>query len=161
MTSHERSSPLTSLLPSLLNFSVLSLKKILPYVDCLVGNEAETDAWASANGLPDPRGLPTVAKVPTQQPKPNPTRIRVVIFTHGDQSTIAVSSSSPGNVKMYAVNAPKDKEIVDANGTGDVFEGGLVGGLAVGRLLDEAIEAVTLWVLCVLRRWNRSTSGRR
>ena len=122
----------------------------MPYIDYLIGNEAEAEAWASANGLPDPKDLPAIAKALAKQPKSNPTRDRVVIFTHGAQPTIAVRSSSPEDVKTYAVSALKDEEIVDTNGAGDAFAGGLIGALAVGKSLDEAIEVGhTLGTMCV------------
>ena len=38
----------------------------LPYVDYLIGNEAESEARASANGLPNPKDLPAVAEVLAQ-----------------------------------------------------------------------------------------------
>jgi len=136
--------------PFIVQFFGAQLQKILPYIDYLIGNEAEAEAWASANGLSDPKDLPAVAKALAQQPKSNPTRDRVVIFTHGAQPTIAVSSSSSDDVKTYAVNALKDEEIVDTNGAGDAFAGGLVGALAAGKSLDEAIEvAHTLGTMCV------------
>jgi len=136
--------------PFIPQFFGAQLQKILPYIDYLIGNEAEAEAWASANGLPDPKDLPAVAKALAQQPKSNPTRDRIVVFTNGSQPTIAVRSSSLDNVKTYAVNALKDEEIVDTNGAGDAFAGGLLGALAAGKPLDEAIEVGhTLGTMCV------------
>lgn len=138
--------------PFIAQFFGAQLQKILPYIDYLIGNEAEAEAWASANGLPDPKDLSATAKTLAQQPKSNPTRDRVVIFTQGAQPTIAVSSSSPDNVKTYAVSPLKDEEIVDTNGAGDGFAGGLIGALAVGKTLDEAIEVGhTLGTMCVMQ----------
>ena len=34
----------------------------LPHIDHPIGNEAESEAWTSANGLPDPNGFPAVTK---------------------------------------------------------------------------------------------------
>ena len=136
--------------PYVVQFFGAQLQKILPYIDYIIGNEAEAEAWASANGLPDPKDIPAVAKALAQQPKSNATRGRIVIFTQGAQPTIAVSSSNSDNVKTYAVNALKDEEIVDTNGAGDAFAGGLLGALAVGKSLDEAIEVGhTLGTMCV------------
>jgi len=136
--------------PFIAQFFGAQLQKILPYIDYIIGNEAEAEAWASANGLPDPKDLPGVAKALAQQPKSNPTRDRIVIFTQGAQSTIAVSSSDPDNFKTYTVKALKDEEIVDTNGAGDAFSGGLLGALAAGKSLDEAIEVGhTLGTMCV------------
>jgi len=141
------------------------LQKILPYIDYLIGNEAEAEAWASANGLPDPKDLPAVAKKLAQQPKSNPTRDRVVIFTHGAQETIAVSSSCPDGdePKRYAVKALEDNRIVDTNGAGDAFAGGFIGALAAGKELDEAIQVGhTLAAMCVTQvgpqyKWPKET----
>lgn len=154
MSLHGRSSPQIFILnlsaPFIAQFFGAQLQKILPYIDYLIGNEAEAEAWASANGLPDPKDLPAVAKALAQQPKSNPTRDRVVIFTQGAQNTVAVSSSNPENVKSYAVNALKDEEIVDTNGAGDAFAGGFLGALAAGKSLDDAIGVGhTLGTMCV------------
>lgn len=136
--------------PFIAQFCAAQLQKILPYIDYLIGNESEAEAWASANGLPDPKDLPAIAKALAQQPKSNPSRDRVVIFTQGAQPTIAVSSSNPGDFKTYAVNALKDEEIVDTNGAGDAFAGGLLGALAAEKSLDEAVKiGHTLGTMCV------------
>jgi len=136
--------------PFIAQFFDAQLQTILPYIDYLIGNEAEAEAWASANGLPDPKDMPAVAKNIAEQPKSNPSRDRVVVFTHGAQPTIVVSSSSPGSPKTYPVNALKNEEIVDTNGAGDAFAGGFIGALAAGKSLDEAIEVGhTLGTMCV------------
>ena len=83
----------------------------LPYVDYSIGNEAESEAWESANGLPNPKDLPAVAKVFAQQPRSNPARYHIVVFTHG--ATIAVCFGSPNDVKTYAANALKDEKIFE------------------------------------------------
>lgn len=73
-----------------------------------------------------------------------------MIFTQGAQPTVVVSSSSPDNPKTYPVSALKDEDIVDTNGAGDAFAGGLIGALAAGKSLDDAIEAGhTLGTMCV------------
>lgn len=136
--------------PFICQFFGAQIQKILPYTDYLIGNEAEAEAWASANGLSDPKDLPAVAKALAQQPKSNPTRDRVVVITHGAEETIVVTSSSPQHPKKYPVNPLKDEEIVDTNGAGDAFAGGLVGALAAGKSLDEAVEiGHTLGTMCV------------
>ena len=136
--------------PYIAQFFGAQIQKILPYIDYLIGNESEAEAWASANGLPDPKNIPAVAKALAEKPKSNPTRDRVVIFTHGAQATIAVSSSSPDDPKVFPVSALKDEEIVDTNGAGDAFAGGFIGALAAGKPLGEAIEVGhTLGTMCV------------
>ena len=138
--------------PLIPQFFGAQLQKVLPYVDYVIGNEAEAEAWASAKGLPDPKDLPAVAKALAKQPKSNPIRDRIVVFTRGAQPTIVVRSSSLDEVKTYAVNAVKDEEIVDTNGAGDAFVGGLLGGLSVGKSLDEAVEVGhTLATMCIMQ----------
>ena len=73
------------------------------------------------------------------------------MLTHG--ATIAVRSSSPDNVKMYAVNSLKDEEIVDKDGVGDAFAGGLLGALATGKSLNGTIDVGhTLGTMCATRQ---------
>lgn len=64
-----------------------------------------------------------------------------MIFTQGPHSTIVVTSKEPDSPKVFAVNALKDEEIVDTNGAGDAFAGGVLGALVAGKSLDESIEA--------------------
>lgn len=136
--------------PFIAQFYSDQIQKILPYIDYLIGNEAEAEAWASANGLPDPKNLPAVAKNLAERAKSNPTRDRIVIFTCGAEPTVAVSSSKPDDHNTYTVTALKEQEIVDTNGAGDAFAGGFIGALAVGKELGEAIEVGhTLGTMCV------------
>jgi adenosine kinase len=136
--------------PFIAQFFNVQLQKILPYIDFLIGNEAEAETWASANGLADPKDLVAVAKSLAEQPKSDPSRDRVVIFTHGAQETIAVSSSRLDKHNTYPVNVLKDEEIVDTNGAGDAFAGGFIGALAAGKKWEEAIEVGhTLGTMCV------------
>ena len=138
-----RSQPLCPLHPS---FRSSVPPYLLPYY--LIGNEAESEAWASANGLPNLKGLPAVTKALAQQQKSNLTRDRVVVFTRG--ATIAVCSSSPVNVKTCAVDALKDEGVVDTDGAGDAFAGNLPGILAAGKSLDRVIEVGhTLGTMCI------------
>lgn len=113
---------------------------MIPYCDIIIGNEAEAEAWASANGLPDPKDLPAVAKAIAILPKTNSSRPRVVIFTQGAQSTIVVTADAPDSPKVFAVNPLKDEEIVDTNGAGDAFAGGFLGAFVTGKPLDECVE---------------------
>ena len=73
--------------------------------------------------------------------EPIASRPRVVVITQGAQSTVLVSSAEPENVKVYAVHALKQEEIVDTNGAGDAFAGGFLGAYVAGKTLDECVEA--------------------
>ncbi|TFK24288.1 adenosine kinase [Coprinopsis marcescibilis] len=117
------------------------LQQLLPHTDVVIGNEAEAEAWGSANGLSDPKDLVSVAKAIAALPKTNASRPRTVVITQGAQSTLVIVADKPDDAKLYAVNPLKDDEIVDTNGAGDAFAGGFVGALVAGKTLDEAVEA--------------------
>jgi adenosine kinase len=116
------------------------VNKIIPHTDVVIGNEAEAEAWATANGLSDPKDLAKVAKAIATLPKAN-TKPRTVVFTQGALSTVAVTSDKPDEPKWYPVTALTDDQIVDTNGAGDAFAGGFVGALVAGKSLDESVEA--------------------
>jgi adenosine kinase len=73
------------------------------------------------------------------EPKANPSRPRIVIFTQGADSTILVSSAEPDLPKVYPVN--KVDKIVDTNGAGDAFAGGFLGAFVAGKNIDSCVEA--------------------
>lgn len=114
---------------------------MLPYCDIIIGNETEAEAWASANGLPDHKDLPAIAKAIAILPKSNPSRPRIVVFTQGAKSTILVTSAELDSPKVFPVEALKDEEIVDTNGAGDAFAGGFLGAFISGKTLDESVAA--------------------
>lgn len=116
------------------------MQQILPFCDILIGNEAEAEAWASASGLPDTKDLSAIAKAIAVLPKSNPSRPRIVVITHGAESTRLVTSTDPDNVKIFPVQALKDEDIVDTNAAGDAFAGGFLGAYVAGKSLDECIE---------------------
>lgn len=82
--------------------------------------------------------------------KSNASKPRLVVITQGADSTL-VASSQPSavssnikpedeNPKTYAVPKLADDKIVDTNGAGDMFAGGFLGALALGKDIDECIE---------------------
>ncbi|KAG0706609.1 Ribokinase-like protein [Suillus ampliporus] len=127
--------------PFIPQFFSTQLQSVLPYCDIIIGNETEAEAYATANGLPDSKDLAAIAKAVAISPKSNASRPRVVIFTHGAESTIMVSSAAPDSPKIFKVNAIDDKLIVDTNGAGDAFAGGFLGAYVAGKSLDECVEA--------------------
>lgn len=66
----------------------------------MFGNEAEAEAYASAQGLPDPKNLTAVAQAIASSTKTNPSRPRVVVITHGAEPTVVVSSEDVENPKV-------------------------------------------------------------
>lgn len=118
----------------------MQLEQALPYCDIIIGNESEAEAWAESTGQPDKKNLREIARAIALSPKSNPSRPRSVIITHGAQSTIVVTADDSTTPREHAVHALKDDEIVDTNGAGDAFAGGLLGALVAGKTLDEAVE---------------------
>jgi adenosine kinase len=126
--------------PFIPQFFAEQLQRVMPYCDILIGNESEAEAWASANGFPDKKDIPAIAKVIAALPKANPSRPRIVIITQGADSTILVSSAEPDSPKVYPVHPLPAEEIVDTNGAGDAFAGGFLGAFVAGKNLDECVE---------------------
>ncbi|KAG1840293.1 Ribokinase-like protein [Suillus subalutaceus] len=126
--------------PFIPQFFGTQLQSILPYCDIIIGNETEAEAYAAANGLPDTKDLAAIAKAVATSPKSNTSRPRVVVFTHGAESTILVSSAEPDSPKVFKVSAIDDKLIVDTNGAGDAFAGGFLGAYVAGKSFDECVE---------------------
>ena len=113
------------------------LDSILPYASLVIGNESEAEAYAESHNL----GTKDLAKVAqsiadfdSQLSSP-----RTVIITHGANETIMTTSK--GSPKMFAVNKVNPNDIVDTNGAGDAFAGGVLGALVLGKSIDEAIDA--------------------
>ena len=135
--------------PFIPQFFKVQLDQVLPFVDVLIGNESEAAAYGEGAGMGDV-GLPQVAKALAASSKSNVSRPRLVIVTQGADSTL-VASSEPSaqaanlkptdeNPKVYPVPKLAADKIVDTNGAGDMFAGGFLGALALGKDLDEAIE---------------------
>ena len=127
--------------PFMCQFFGTQIKTILPYVDIVIGNEAEAEAWASANGYADPKDLPGIARTIALLPKNNASRSRIVVFTQGAQHTVVVTADKPKEPKIFPVDVLSDDQIVDTNGAGDAFAGGFLGGLVAGKSLDDSVLA--------------------
>jgi len=121
-------------------FFKVQLESVIPHSDYIIGNESEAQAWGAAAGVAEPTDHIAVARSIALLPKSNPSRPRVVIITRGSDPTIVVSSAQPDKPKMYPVDKLADSEIVDTNGAGDAFAGGFMGGLVLGKSLDDAVE---------------------
>ncbi|KAF8971828.1 Ribokinase-like protein [Flammula alnicola] len=127
--------------PFIAQFFGAQLKQIIPYTDVIIGNEAEAEAWASANGYPDIKDLPGIARSIALLPKVNAARPRTVVFTQGAQHTVLITADKPDEPKIFPVNVLTDNELVDTNGAGDAFAGGFLGGLVSGKNLDTCVLA--------------------
>ncbi|KAL5533872.1 hypothetical protein ACEPAG_332 [Sanghuangporus baumii] len=126
--------------PFIAQFFKTQLDQVLPYCDIIIGNEAEAETWAEASGQPDKKDLPAVARAIALTPKSNPSRPRTVIITQGPESTIVATAADDATPQIFPVHALKDEEIIDTNGAGDAFAGGVLGALVASKSIDEAIE---------------------
>ena len=113
----------------------------MPYCDIIIGNESEAEAWAESSGQPDKKDYAAIARAIALSTKSNAARPRTVIITQGPQSTIVVTGAENAEAKVFPVDPLQDHEIVDTNGAGDAFAGGLLGALVAGKPLDEAVLA--------------------
>lgn len=138
--------------PFIAQFFKDNVTQVIPYVDYLFGNESEAAAYAAAHGW-DTTDPATIAVRISALPKKVESRPRVVIITQGPESTIVASNSkavfaSSSNLKQvesgYALIVPvsplKHEDIVDTNGAGDAFAGGVLGGLVLGKPIEECVE---------------------
>ncbi|KAG8751231.1 adenosine kinase [Ceratobasidium sp. 423] len=136
--------------PFICQFFGEQLGKVLPYVDILFGNESEAAAWGAANGLETTASLEVIAKTLADLPKINPSRPRTVIITSGPDATIVATSGKDVEPRVFPVSRLADNEIVDTNGAGDMFAGGVMGAIVAGKSIDEAVEAGhKLGAMCV------------
>ncbi|KIK71506.1 hypothetical protein GYMLUDRAFT_66705 [Collybiopsis luxurians FD-317 M1] len=115
------------------------IQEIAPFSDIIISNEAEAEAWATSNLHPEPTNMSSIAKALALLPKANPSPPRIVIITHGSQSTTVVSADNVDNARIYPVQ-PMKEEIVDTNAAGDAFAGGFLGAYVLGKTLDVCIE---------------------
>lgn len=113
------------------------LDSVLPYTSLVIGNESEAEAYAESHnlGTKDLKEIAqAIAKFTSQLSTP-----RTVVITHGAKETIVVQGTA-GQPKTYAVNKVNPSDIVDTNGAGDAFAGGLLGALILGKSIDDAVE---------------------
>jgi len=61
-----------------------------------------------------------------------------VVITQGSDPTLVVEAGKE-ELQKYPVSKVAPEEIVDTNGAGDAFAGGLVGALVAGKTLKQAI----------------------
>jgi adenosine kinase len=113
------------------------IKAVLPYVSIVLGNEDEGAAFAKAF-LPASSpfkdletSLPTLAACATSRPV-------TVVITQGSDPTLVVEAGK-GELQQYPVLKVAAEDIVDTNGAGDAFAGGLIGALVAGKTLKDAI----------------------
>ncbi|BGP46990.1 adenosine kinase [Rhodotorula kratochvilovae] len=141
----EQNKPFTMNLsaPFIPQFFKSQVDEMLPYVDVLIGNESEAEAYAASHEW-DTKDIPTIAQKLAALPKKNEATPRVVVITQGASSTVAASTSSSlvaGGLQTFPVDVLAADKIVDTNGAGDAFAGGFLGARALGKSVAEAVDA--------------------
>ncbi len=116
-----------------------SIDKLLPYTDYIFGTGDEAVAYAEAKKLKD-KTVEGAAKHFASVPRMGKSRRpRLVVFTQGPGSIVAVSSED-SIVHVFPVTPLPQEEIVDTNGAGDAFAAGFLSSYLINGSLEEAIE---------------------
>ncbi|KAG0221907.1 adenosine kinase [Mortierella sp. GBAus27b] len=113
--------------PFIPQFFTKVLDDVIPYMDIVFGNEGEAEAYATAQGLANPKNVKETALHIAKLPKANTKRQRLVVFTQGVDNTIVAKAD--GTIAEYPIIAIPESEIVDCNGAGDAFCGGFMAKL--------------------------------
>ena len=117
---------------------------LLPFVDIIIGNEAEIKAWGGVHEYGLDEDLKAIAKKIAEFPKENKSKARQVICTVGKLPTITcVHNHESGETaeKEYPVDVIDHELIVDLNGAGDAFVGGFLAGQILGKDFDTSVIA--------------------
>ncbi|CAK9439938.1 uncharacterized protein LODBEIA_P40380 [Lodderomyces beijingensis] len=127
--------------PFIAQFFKDQLDSVLPYVDYVIANESEAEAYAESHDLKT-KDVAEIAKHVAQLPKKNTKRPRTVIFTQGTDPTITVTQGKDGElqVETYPVKPLAKEDVVDTNGAGDAFAAGFIASLVQGKDLADAVD---------------------
>ena len=68
-------------------------------------------------------------------------RTRTVIITQGSEDILVAFTSRPSEFRRFKVHILPEDHIVDTNGAGDSFVGGFLAYKALGKSLEESINA--------------------
>ena len=124
------------------------LMSIMPYIDILVGNEAEGDAISKALNL-GTSDLKEVALKCAALPKSNAKRDRVVIITQGPGP---IYLCKEGKITVYPILPITEEEILDTNGAGDAWVGGFLSQLVLGRSVEESMHGGNYAANIIIKR---------
>jgi len=115
-----------------------ALTTVMPFVDLLVGNESEAAAFAASENWPDDLTVSQIATRISALPKASGHRGRMVVITQGAEATVVAAN---GQVSLYPIIPLAKAQLVDTNGAGDAFVGGLLSQLVAGKSVAEACRA--------------------
>ncbi|PKI84185.1 adenosine kinase [Malassezia vespertilionis] len=123
--------------PFIPQFFKAQVDEVLPYAQLVICNETEAEAYAEAANLnTNDLGEIALAIANAQSVISTP---RTVLITHGSKATIrGVQGESSAHVHEVPKINPAD--IVDTNGAGDAFAGGVLGTLLLNKSIEQAVD---------------------
>jgi len=142
--------------PFIAQFFGEPLNAVLPLADIVIGNESEAQAYAAAAGWGEDLTLVDIAQRLHALPKANQERERLTIVTNGSGDTIVVEN---GETSLHPVPPVPKEEIVDVNGAGDAFVGGLLSQLVQGKSSATAVAAGHYAASVIIRVGGTVLSG--
>lgn len=141
--------------PFVLNFSApfipqffkSQLESVLPYATHVIANESEAESFAESFAL-DIKDKTNLEAIATEILKLFPYKNtngevanKTIIFTHGTEPTVAVTSSSSSSSSIEVPVHPLEaSKIKDTNGAGDAFASGFMAGIVLGDSLQKSID---------------------
>jgi len=126
-----------------------ALMETMPFIDVLVGNESEAAPFAASEGWPADLSIAEIATRISGLPKASGHCGRTVVVTQGADATVVASA---GAARFYPVIPLAKEQLVDTNGAGDAFVGGLLSQLVVGKDWAEACRAGNYAAHTVIQR---------
>jgi adenosine kinase len=113
------------------------VKKTLPCIDFLFGNETEALTFAKTVLQSDETDLKQIALKIAALPKEG-EKPRTVVITQGADPTLVAQN---GEVTEYPIIALPKEKLIDTNGAGDSYVGGFLAGLCQGKPIAECCRA--------------------
>ena len=124
------------------------LLQVIPYIDILIGNEAEGAAFSEAMDY-GTKDLKEIIQKAANLPKERKDHPRVVIFTQGPDPILLCKD---GKVTEFPILPITEEEILDTNGAGDAWVGGFLSQLVLGVSIEEAIHGGNYAANVVIKR---------
>ena len=134
--------------PFICQFFKDQLLQVMPYIDILIGNEAEGTAFAEAMGY-DTKDLKKIILKAADLPRERKDRPRVVIFTQGPDPVLLCKD---GKITEFPILPIAEEEILDTNGAGDAWVGGFLSQFVLGATVEESIAGGNYAANVVIKR---------
>ena len=128
--------------PFISQFFSQPLLQLLPYVDCLFGNESEADAFAKMMKW-EVTDRTEIAKRIAQMDRAKTEKTRIVTITQGADDVIVAIKKNNSDVQVttYPVEKMDVSKIVDTNSAGDAFVGGFLSQLIQSKDVATCVAA--------------------